>query len=334
MPVNTQPASIVILNGAQAQAIVHTFNAAQSKVKPDSVNYAIGEYLAWLKRNYPESTVHQNGIFCRAFARDMKLENRQLARVEEHHVKDWVNKDGKLSTRRVRLAILRGFFKFCTIKQLLNGPNVAMLARVDFNSMSHEQKEAKIVQPFTDADFEKILSHLKTEIAEQSSLLLRYKFDQLMDRREKVNRLCWWYAAVVISRCTGLRMGDVAQLEWAAFAGVFTCWTDKRNRRVQPHIWHKELFDKTIQALPRSEQFVFPEIRRVYLNPRTRTTLAKDFKRLSLKLDLSQSVFHAWRHFYSNDCLSKGVPMPHISQYLGHTSIKTTAGYCQTNTTP
>lgn len=329
MTTNLHQPGVVILSGTQANAYIRTLELGVASHEI-TVSSALRQYEGWLTRNASASTVKQHITFCTAFARGQRVSSKPLSSVQEHHVNAYVNCGTKLGSRRVRLAIIRGFFKFCSARELLVKPNPALLARVDFNSISHENKESRITTPFTDADFETIIAALEKEIAALAGTLAGMKsFDLAYDFREKIKRLQFWRAAIVISRCSGLRLGDCCQLERATLAtGEFTVWSDKRNRRVQPFIWRKELFDQVLSSLPASsEKYFFPEARQTYLNPSTRCSLNAQFSRMAQRHGLSQSIFHAWRYSYSCGCLRDGIEMPHISSSMGHSSIAQTRHY-------
>jgi len=256
--------------------------------------------------------------------------DKPISSVEEEDINKWVNEEGKLGTRRVKLAICRSFFKFLAIKEILGGPNPSLLATVDYNVMTHEEKESKQIQPLDEQQFFTLIKHFSDSLADLQKRLNNSTYDALTNKLlDKRHQVMFWWTAVVISRCTGLRFGDICQLEWKCFSGPqFTVWTDKRNRRVTPPIWNKELFDTVLDAIPPDDTtYCFPEERKAYMGVNTRPKLVMQFARLCEKLGLKGIRFHSLRHTYATDCFRKGVSMPHISMSLGHTSTATTQQY-------
>lgn len=320
---------VVVISGAKAHALIKSVELSKG-TKPMTVNDAIELWTTWLRKNAKGNSADQSISYINALARDAKVATMPLEDVEEEHINEWVNADDgtKLGTRRVRLAIVRSFFKFLAIKEVLTKPNPSALARVDFNSLSHEQKESKELAPFTPEEFDKLVAHLEEKLEElqpkiqgaKSQIVLK----KLLKRRDY---LLFWKSASIISRCSGLRFGDVCQLEWATLEKKFTVWTDKRNKRVQPHIWNKELFDETVAQIPADNpQYCFPGHRATYLNSKRRPVLNVQFSRLCESLGMKHS-FHELRHTYSTECHRGGIPTPHIARSLGHSNEKTTQGY-------
>ena len=212
--------------------------------------------------------------------------------------------------------------KFCAIRQLLTTPNPSLLARVDMQNMTHDEKESKIVQPFSDADFRTRLSDLEARIAACRDAI---------GLHERKQNLIWWKSAIIISRSSGLRLGDVATLETASFkTGEMVVWSRKRGRRVVPYILDREQFESVTKPLAAlKQQYCFPEVREIYRNVRTRCNLNTQFKRLCTKLGLESTGFHGLRHFYATECLRCGHTMEKIAAGLGHSSTETTRGYVE-----
>lgn len=322
--------SIVVIQGSQANAIIKSLELSKGK-KQLTVSDAIEQWVPWLNKNTTSQSALKNISYIRLWARDGNLGNKPLSSMEEEHVNEWVNADDgtKLSTKTIRLSVVRCFFRYCAIKELLTGPNPSTLASVDYSKLTHKQKEAKELIPFTPAEFDKIIAHLNEKLADIQPKIKAAKShslrSKLMDKREF---FLFWKAATVISRCAGLRLGDVCQLEWECFKKKFTVWTDKRNRRVQPHIWNPELFESTVAQIDKEDDtYCFPERRRMYLLPSQRSRIKMQFGRLCAKLDMEGKSFHVLRHTYATECRASGIPIPHIAKSLGHSSIKTTEGY-------
>lgn len=313
------PNSIVVLHGQQSETYVRALRAP-SKPKAHTVADAINQWLDYLRGSATRTTCRQNRLFISAFARDQRIESKPLSSVTEANVNAWVNEGVKLGSRRVRLAIVRSFFKFAAIRQLLTTPNPSLLARVDLQEMSHEDKESRLVQPFSDVDFKLLTADLDARIAECGDLI---------GQHERKKNLEFWRAAVVISRCAGLRMGDICSLETASFrTGEMIVWSRKRGRRVAPHILDREQFESvTVQFRDSKAKYCFPEIREVYQNPSTRCSLNAQFRRMCERAGCESATFHSLRHAFATECLRQGFEMEHIAKSLGHLSMETTKIY-------
>lgn len=321
--------SVVVLHGSQAKAVIRSLELSRGN-KPMTVGAGIEIWINWLNRKSGSRSADQCSSYIKAWARDMKLQERAIDKVEDTDIEEWVNaEDIKLGTRRVRLSVIRSFFKFLSIKEILTVPDPSRLSRIDFKSLSHKQKETKEVKTYSVQEFERIVTYLSDALEElqpkidaaKSSLVLK----KLMKRREF---LVFWRSAVVIGRCVGLRFGDICQLEWDCFGKKFAVWTDKRDKRVEPYIWNKEFFDEVVaQITPDNTQYCFPAERVIHLNPKSRSSLSMQFNRILKQVNIKGHSFHGLRHTFATECKREGIPTPHISASLGHSNTKTTDGY-------
>lgn len=229
-----------------------------------------------------------------------------LAAIADHHIDPWINdvtSGAKASTRKVQLAALRTFFKFCSVKGWCAG-NPAALVRVRFDLLSHEQKESRDIQTFTEAEVRKLLAYF-----------------QKMESP-------FWTFAVALSYEIGLRLGDVCQLEWASFepSGTITVWTAKRAKRIQVPL--SRPVSELLTRIPvTSMQYVFPEERLIYLDPARRSRFSVYFARFCAELDIQGKSFHSLRHTRVTKWRREGLTLEDIAQKVGHSNTKTTAGY-------
>lgn len=323
-----QQPQIIVIQGYQAANVMRNLKSSQKAL---TVTECISQWEAWLTRNAPKSTSTQAVGYVKAWARDTKALSQPITAVEEGDINAWVNAGdrAKLGTRRVKLAILRGFFRFLSVKELLHGPNPTTLAKVDFNAMSHEQKESRHIKPFTELQFWKLVDHLTTELSAVRNQIEGCKSADLLGKLSHQHEsLSFWRSATIISRCSGLRLGDICQLEHACFKdGQFVVWSDKSNKRVQPHIWNRPLFDETVRQIPKvSQAYCFPQQRCDYLNPSRRPGMNTQFGRLCDRLELDLR-FHSLRHAYATECMRAGISIPHIAISMGHSNTATTEGY-------
>ncbi len=264
---------------------------------------AIDEWEQWLMRQRSSRTAADSLGKVRRWARDAKVENVPPSSIKEEDIGNWINAEGesKYATRVVVLSAIRSFFRFCTIRAY-TAADPSLETSVRMEGLSHEQKESKEVALFTQAQINRIVHNTEG----------------------------FWQSATLISAETGLRLGDVAQLEWACFStpGHLTVWTDKRNRRVSYPI--SEELSEAIASVPViSETYLFPEEREKQLSATRRSNLSVQFTRLlkHLKLDAPGRSFHSLRHTLITRLDREGKSLADIGKIVGHSSEETTKGY-------
>lgn len=313
---------LLILQGAQANQAIRHLNLA--KPRPATLADAVDGWFKWRKK-VSETSAANYLTYLRSWLKTCG--STAIAKINEDHISEWVNAGRKLKSREYRLSVVRSFYDYLAAKGLVAG-NPSMLVRIDYNTMSHANKETREVKVFSDHEFRTLVKWLDDEIL-RATHDFRDRTGTFLLRKlgKDINRLEFWKWAVILSRCTGLRFGDICQLERACFGREFTVWTDKRNRRVVPHIWNMELFDATFKGLTRTGDYVFPVERGVYLNELTRTILPKQFARICRFAGLAGHTFHGLRHTYATECARAGIPTPHIAQSLGHRNLATTRNY-------
>lgn len=237
------------------------------------------------------------------FARVAGVTNQPVTAVTEEMCDKFINArdERKLGWRRNQRSDMVQFFKFLSDKGWILG-NPAKLARVNMNELSHEQKEKKQRQPFTDEQITKLLKD--TEPGE------------------------FWHTAIAIARYTGLRLGDVAMIEWDSFAvaGKIIVWTDKKDKRVALDI-HPNLQRAIDSVPPNGTKYMFPDEREVAMDPARRANLSTYFRRVCHASGIETHTFHDLRSAYCTDCFKRGIEIEHIAQNVGHTYTATTRGY-------
>lgn len=276
-----------------------------------SIEEGIAPWVEWLKtQGHSAMTVHNMEMWIHAWARDQELTKRQVSSITEKDIAPWINGNtpSKAGTRAVMLSVLRSFFKFASARGWMMG-NPADLVSVRMDNLLHVQKEVKKQPCFTDEE-------IRSLITETGSNLERPGY-------------FFWNAAVPIGRWTGLRLGDIACLEWACLStpGKIAVWTQKRDKRVELPLDPAELA-KAIDSIERWDpEFIFPRARDLILDPKRRSGLTVQFKRLCERVGIEGKSFHGLRSTYITECVKAGIPMPHIAVAVGHSSTATTEGY-------
>lgn len=268
-----------------------------------------GAVDAWLERlacrGRSQRTVHNYRLFAMSFVK--KHRTLLPASITEQHINDWLNHKTnrqKAGSRSVRLTAMRSFLEYCQDKGWCAG-NAANLVEINYTVLSHEQKEPKQRLPFTDDEVETLL-------------------EQASD-----NASCFWHAAILIGRHLGLRLGDIASLEWACFnkPGKIIVWTDKHDRRVELPITPQQLVVEFSRIPKAHRSYLFPEQQAIAADVARRATLSTQFSRLCQKAGIEGKSFHSLRHAFASACQRSGQPIWYISQSLGHSRQSTTLSY-------
>ena len=150
----------------------------------------------------------------------------------------------------------------------------------------------------------------------------------------------FWHFAVLVSSETGLRLGDICQLDWNCFTkpGRLVLHTDKRNKRIDIPI--SNAISKAVTEIPvADERYLFPEQRATIVDVKRRVALSMQFKRICERLGIKDKSFHCLRHSAatsrftaSNKAelakkLVDALSLQEIANLLGHSETKTTKRY-------
>lgn len=307
---------------------------------------AVTEYESWTQTRRSSKQVSNVTLMLRQFLRELKLEGEFVHAITEKHVDKWINdpkSEAKATTRNIKLSAIRGFFDFCSIRNYAVD-NPAREVRVNMRTLRHEQKEAKVGQPFTEAEFNLIVSGYEQEattLASEQASLESYLAaavaanrhpdalqKRLLQVQARVSRNLFWRCAVQVSWHTGLRLGDICQLEWASLATPMRLivWTEKTNARIELKL--KPSLATLLKSVPKKDDvLVFPEESGTYNQIQRRSNFSVEFSRFLDKLSITDRSFHGLRHSFSSRASSMGMPLDHIRQRLGHTSEEMTKRY-------
>jgi integrase len=206
-----------------------------------------------------------------------KLARLPLARVAEPHVSLFVNAADrrKYATRIRQLTALRTFFKFCVSRGWI-ATSPATNVRVDVDKLTQEQLVESVTETFSPAEIRKIL--------------------QSPDTGD------FWRAATTIGRDTGLRLHNVATLEWttvdaALKSGRVVVFTTKGEREVDVEL--ADDLRSVFRSLERNtSRYVFPAQAASILMDGP-STLSQQFRRLCIKLGIEGKSFNGLRHTFA-----------------------------------
>ncbi|MFM7751226.1 MAG: tyrosine-type recombinase/integrase [Opitutaceae bacterium] len=247
------------------------------------------------------ATRHSYEGHIKRFLVTTNLVDRPISAASFEHVDKFVNApdEASVSTRNMRKASLDNFFKVCTAEGLVVR-NPATLSKVKLHTLTFEQKEPKVREPFSDLEVDQ-LSKLESP---------------------------FWTPACHLSLEYGLRLSDIAKLEWASFdkPGRIIVWTDKHDRRIELPL-HPETMLLMDVAPDRHERWVFPEQAAIASDPSDRAKLSVYFSRQLKRLGIHGKSFHSLRHTFATRRAKLGDTIDEIRLKMGHVSTATTGGY-------
>lgn len=290
--------------------------------KKVTLTSAFAAWDKWMATTLADRTRVNNAMYFNSFANHVSKGtwSTPIRSITPEQINGWVNDGGKKGTRRVKLAALRSFWKWANAEGITSR-DPSKLVKVKLDNMTHNQKETtKRDRYINAAQFEKIVA--------------------LYSENDDIE----WWLACHFAIYTGLRMGDIFNLEWDCISGkTMTVWTDKRDKRVQLEI-NSDLEEainsynrylKALEPVPTRARpvkppktHIFGELRENYNNPKKRAYLSRLFARHCKKLGIT-ATFHDWRHTYATNCRASGMEMPHIASNLGHSSTVTTEIYVE-----
>lgn len=247
------------------------------------------QWLEHCARQQANRTAVEYSGHIERFLKRNGLESRNIANVTAKSVDTFVNgeDDVGVSTRKVRRAALSHFFHFAQAEGYLVKNPVA-LVKVRVEGLTFEQKEPKKRELFTEQDM--------------------IRLDMVEDP--------FWSVAIGLAYNYGLRLGDIAKLEWASVRdNELIVWTDKHDRRIVLPL---------IQAIPgeRIGRYVFP------VQAATRqSALSQQFTRLCAKHGVKGKCFHGLRHTFAVNRRELGDTVDEIRLKMGHVSTETTKIY-------
>ena len=261
------------------------------------ITKALDRYLEWDEAiGNSDNTINNKYYEVHRFMDDTGI--RRLSKVNEVAIHNWINKSGgetTVGTRRFKLSCIKMFLNYCLAKGWIRG-NPAILVRIDIRAVRHAQRETKKKMAFDKAEYQYILKNAEGK---------------------------FWRAAIILGVETGLRLGDIIQLEWDCFTQrSVNVWTDKKDKRVSLPM-SDELRD-VIKSLPKTNKhYLFPAQRKEFLEG-NRAKFSMQFKRFLKKMEIDGKSFHCTRVTFATWAKKAGGNLAKIAEDLGHTSTKTT----------
>ena len=222
----------------------------------------------------------------------------------------WVNAKGvAVGSRKARLAALRSYYAFASAAGYCVG-NPAKLICVKLRDLFFDELERKVTAPITHEEYERLMA--------SQTLRGFYRW---------ATALAYW---------TGLRLRDVACLEWASFKeDRLIVHTRKTGKRVSlpiddPLLGGGELRGILLEMLEQPQtdpRFCFPAMREVALDTKRRALLSVQFQRVLQRHGIKGKRYHGLRHACAVRLKQAGRTLEDIAQTLGHSSTDTTVIY-------
>lgn len=268
---------------------------------------------AWKEEATPDlspDTLANYETLLRQFFDETDHGNSPLSAVRRSTLGAWVNEKGvAVGSRRARLAAMRTYYKFASAAGYCVG-NPAARVTVQVRDLFFAELEPKETLPLTPEEYALLMASPK-----------------LMGFYRCATALAYWL---------GLRLRDVACLEWASFQGDrVIVWTKKRGVRVSlpiddPLLGAGELRKILLEMMEQqssASRFCFPSMRSVALDTKKRAKLSVQYQRMLHTHGITDKRFHSLRHAAAMRLDNAGKTLEEIGEVLGHSSTATTEIY-------
>lgn len=318
-----------------------------------SVAEAIGafEQHALARRTLSRNTVRTHVCILKSWARVVGIGNSPVVGISPDQVAEYINHGHERRTTALRkLSAIRSFYSFLFNEGLvLRNPAAKGMVRVNYDAFTHNEKELVEKSVFTDQEIEALLG-TATPFWRAAIIIGRDTGLRLSD----IVALEWASVnAHKQSNC--VRDGDASGLDSCVdtpdhnrsrFGGtsgsqgadelprISPCrlivWTDKSNTRV--NLEFTDAIHGALDQLPGTGiQYVFPDEREAYSDPKRRAGFSVTFGRMCRRCNIFGRSFHCLRHTYaSRQHGVRGLTLREVADNLGHRNVSTTTGYIHT----
>lgn len=129
---------------------------------------------------------------------------------------------------------------------------------------------------------------------------------------------------------TGMRLGEIINLRWkdVDLAHETISVTHTKSKKMREVPVHPEL-KAILESLPRVSEHVFcgSSGRKLGINGKLR----KAFDALKVEIGIPELTFHALRHNFASELISKGADVRTVQEYMGHSSLRMLQRYAHVN---
>ncbi len=321
---------IVQTTGLDRLLLLHRANALTSEavqlVTAGQVTTCTEAYYQWLDWFKPTRAKGTTDAYCqelKALFRFAGLGEPPLAALTEQVIRDFVNEAKcKFQTRCKRLAAVRSLMKFASARGLVMG-NPSLLVQVNTRDMSVEMLETKHYQPIPDGSYHRLLAAART-----------------------VPMKAYWpiHDWIVLSYCTGLRLSDCVDFEWASIKddhlAIYPLKGRKNGRKrlavplSDPLIGQSEM----LELIARLKSEVREDARHVWPLAQVEFTcfsharlhVQTAIRKVFDAAGLPEHSFHSLRTTFARRLEAAGKTLEQIAARMSHSSVETTKIYLGT----
>lgn len=274
------------------------------------VGSAVEAWRKWLdETGQSETTVYNYEVTMRRFMRTHRCVKWPLSRIVRKHAAAFVNtgESIKVATRRFRLRVLNSFFEFCVNERRMRS-NPCGNVRVTQRNLPQNLQEPAKRTPITGAEYQIIMA----------------------------NASGFWRAAAALAYWMGLRLCDIAALEWSSAGDDALAVTTRKTASRVELPYDEEVFGggavRDVIAALRADsvddsRYIFPLQRAVIMRPSGHAVLSNQFRRMLAGLGISGKSFHCLRHSFVTRMINSGAGFDEAAKAAGHKSVKTTGAY-------
>lgn len=211
------------------------------------------------------------------------------------------NLPNNVSGRYMVLKAIRSFCRWCLSNGFIQC-DPTLMVKVRKHKLPPEAQKSRETKPFTKEDEQLILSRLKGPHLAMS----------------------------IIAKHTGLRLSDVATLEWADIKPTGIEKLMIKTSKIVKVPFDGDNLPKLFRSMKVSNsKYLFPcEAAHVKLDRLSH--LSNCYRMAIIRLGITGKSFNSWRHTYASRMMSEGKPIWFIRENLGHSELMTTLRYLHT----
>lgn len=260
--------------GLSPASIVQRMSGQQSV----ATEVAVARYIKAMEIDgYSSSSIMRAEYSLRQWVRETHIEKTKVVDLRREHIDSWINadNDNKYASRVRNLAVIQAFNRFC-LHNNLAFESIASRVVVRRDKLDQRKLLPKITIPLTDDEIKRVVASLPAGE--------------------------FWRVATIIAYDTGLRMSDIASLEWSNI--------DVVNRKIKVAtgktgvIVEHGLTDAIAKELHHiegpSSGYLFPAQAAMAITPgHGQSALSQQYRRILARLGIEGKHFHCLRHSHS-----------------------------------
>lgn len=267
-----------------------------------------------MRANMAPTTIYGYEVTLKRMFADLECAGQPVSAIVSSKLVDWVNESRVPFPSRVhRLKSAKSFFKFCSALGLCHG-NPAKLIKVQVRDLYLDEIEVKETLPFTQEEYRLLMN--SPEVPQ------------------------FWRWAVCLSYWLGLRLKDIACLQWDSIqTNQVVLYPQKTGRRLvlqlgDPLIGGDDLLkviaemcELKLTMVPQRRRYCFTAKKDIALDIKKRSLLSAEFLRILRDHGIVGKRFHSLRHASAMRLKASGRTLEEIASVLGHSSTEATKVY-------